>query len=115
MVAWVFGLPLLFLRRWPRLSLGYAVFSIAFIVVNLISQALLGECCFTTLARYFWRYDAAPLDPAYNEWFSVRLAYAIFHLTPSHQSVKRATELLILVTTIGVAQRLKRQKAVSAP
>lgn len=112
MVAWVAGMPLLFLPRWPRLSRYYAFYSIIFIVVNLLSQSLLGECCFTTLARFCWHYGAGghPLSPLYDEWFTVRLADSIFRMTPSHRLVKIATEGLIFVTAVGIAFRLREPK-----
>jgi hypothetical protein len=104
MGAWVLGLPLLFWRRWPLATRVYAAFAIAFVVVNLTSRALLGECVLTTAARFFWDKAAASsgLPPASHEWFTVRAAEAIFKLTPSHRSIKLTSEVLILVTAVGV-------------
>jgi hypothetical protein len=104
MAAWVLGLPLLFFRRWPRATRAYAVYAIAFVTVNLASRALLGECFLTTVSRACWR-EAARAGgraPVPQEWFTVRMAEAIFRLTPSHRGIKLASEALIFVTAIGV-------------
>lgn len=99
MAAWVAGLPLLFWHRWPRLSRAYGVFAVAFIVVSQASHFLLGECFFTTLARWCLSESSSPVS---GEWFTVRAAQAIFHLTPSHRSVVWVSETLILVTAVGM-------------
>jgi hypothetical protein len=104
MAAWVLGLPLLFWRRWPRLTRAYAVYALVFIAVNLSSRALLGECFLTTIARACWQ-AAARADgraPVPQEWFTVRMAEAVFRLTPTHRGIKRASEALIFLTAIGV-------------
>jgi hypothetical protein len=102
MAAWMLGLPLLFWHRWPRLTTRYAAYAIAFIVANQVSSYLLGECFLTSLARACWqRAGAVPS----GEWFTVRLAEAVFRLTPSHRSVRLSSEALILVTAAGVAFR----------
>ncbi len=88
MVAWVAGLPLLFWRRHPRLSRLYAVYAVVFIVLNQGSRLFLGECFLTTLSRYLWEHGGAPPRSAPDEWFTVRVALAVFHLTPSHRSIK---------------------------
>jgi len=107
MAAWVFGLPLLFLHRWPRLTRAYALYAIGFIVANQASHLLLGECFLTTLARACWQ--RAPgeggVASAYDEWFTVRMAEGIFRWTPSHRGIKLASEALILLTAIGVGLR----------
>lgn len=108
MALWVLGLPLLFVRRWPRLAAGYAVYAIVFIVANQVSFLLLGECFLTTLARACWR--RAGTSPS-AEWFSVRLAEAVFGLTPSHLVVRRLSEALILLTALGVLLRAVREEA----
>jgi hypothetical protein len=102
MVAWVVGLPLLFWRRFPRATFWYAVYAVAFVVLNLASQLFLGECFLTTLARLLWDHGGAPPRTAPGEWFTVRVAMAVFHMTPSHRTIKRLSELLILVTAVGV-------------
>jgi len=107
MAAWILGLPLLFWYRWPRLTRGYAFYAIGFIVANQLSHALLGECFLTTLARAFWERGPRPggSAPIYEEWFTVRMAEAIFRMTPSHRAVKLTSEALILLTAIGVGFR----------
>lgn len=106
MAAWVLGIPLLFWHRWPWLTRAYAFYAIAFIVANQLSQALLGECFLTTIARACWRSSTGPRAPVEpDEWFTVRLAEAIFRLTPSHRSIKVVSEGLILLTAIGMGFR----------
>jgi hypothetical protein len=104
MAAWVLGLPLLFWRRWPRLTRAYAVYALVFIAVNLASRALLGECFLTTIARACWQQAARAAGRALvpQDWFTVRMAEAVFRLTPTHRGIKRASEALIFVTAIGV-------------
>ena len=102
MVLQVAGLPLLFWHRWPRLTRAYAIYAITFIVLNQLSKYTLGECFLTTLARLLWAHAViAPTDVP-SEWFTVRLAQWVFHLTPSHRAVAIAGELLMFVTAIGV-------------
>jgi hypothetical protein len=104
MAGWVLGLPLLFLHRWPALTRGYAAYALAFVTFNLASRALLGECFLTAIARECWqeaaRHGGHVSVP--QEWFTVRMAEAVFRLTPSHRGVKLASEVLIFVTAIGV-------------
>jgi hypothetical protein len=102
MVAWVAGLPLLFSRRCPRASRWYAIYAVVFIVLNQASHFLLGECFLTTLARLLWERGGAPPRSAPGEWFTVRVAMAVFHLTPSHRSITVVSEVLIGATAIGM-------------
>lgn len=108
MAAWVLGLPLLFWHRFPRLTRAYAFYAIGFVALNQLSDLVLDECFLTTLARMAWQWTPATSGgglAAPDEWFTVRFAQAIFHLTPSHRGVKLASEALILTTAIGVAYR----------
>jgi hypothetical protein len=104
MAAWVLALPLLFLHRWPRVTRAYAAYAIVFVTLNLASRRLLGECFLTTLARACWQEAARHGShvPVSQEWFTVRLAEAVFRLTPSHRGVKLVSEALIFATAIGV-------------
>jgi hypothetical protein len=117
MAAWVIGLPLLFWHRWPRLTRAYGIYAIAFIVVSQVSQAILDECFLTTLARTAWLHDPVSGAPApvSDEWFTVRLARAIFDLTPSHRSIKLLSEALILVTAVGVLFVVHRRARAASP
>ena len=99
MVVWIGGLPLLFWRRWPRLTRAYGVYAVAFIIVSQASHLVLGECFLTTLAGLCSRSATAA---ASGEWFTVRVAQAVFHLTPSHRSIVWVSEALILITAMGV-------------
>ena len=100
MTGWILGLPLLFVRRWPRLTQAYGVYAIAFIVTSQLSQAALGECFLTTISRDLWQRSPASL-PSSNEWFTVRLAKWVFDMTPSHRAVVVLSELLIFLTAVG--------------
>lgn len=107
MAMWVAGMPLLFWHRWPRLTRIYGLYAVTFIIVSQTSQWLLGECFFTTIARWCWqRSDGGGSD----EWFTVRVAQAVFKLTPSHRSIAVVSELLILVTAAGVLFAGRRQR-----
>lgn len=99
MMVWLLGLPLLFWHRYPRLSLVYIIYSLLFVIINLLSQHFLGECIFTTLSRYCWSFATTDIDS--NEWFSVRFARFIFGLTPSHRAIKNITEILIAISALG--------------
>jgi hypothetical protein len=113
MVAWVIGLPLLFVRRWQRLTHAYSVYAIAFILTSQLSHVALGECFLTTISRALWEhsaaYGAALTDS--SEWFTVRLAKWVFDMSPTHRAVVISTELLILLTVLGELFVLHRKSA----
>lgn len=114
MAIWAAGLPLLFFHRWPRLTRAMAIYAVVFVVVNQVSMWTLRECFLTTLARYCWEQAPERTTAVSREWFTVRLAYAIFGLTPSHGAVKIASRILIFATGVGVlasAWRLRRAPA----
>lgn len=99
MVLWVVGLPLLFIRRFPRLRLAYAIYAIAFVILNRVSMALLDQCFLTALVRPLWaRAGATGAD----DWFTVRAAYAVFGMAPSHRTLAVLGEALISITAAGV-------------
>ena len=104
MAAWVLGLPLLFMHRWTTLSRAFALYAIVFVTLNIASRALLGECFLTAIAQMCWDQAAhsAHRAPVSHEWFTVRVAEAVFRLTPSHRGIKLASEALIFVTAVGV-------------
>jgi hypothetical protein len=111
MIAQVGGLPLLFVHRWPRLTRAYGVYAIVFIVLSQASQYFLGECFLTTIARALWKLGAVPGSVASPEWFTVRFAEAVFHMTPSHKAITIIGEALILVTAIGILHTVRRGSA----
>jgi hypothetical protein len=115
MAAWALGMPLLFWHRWPRLTRAYAAFAIIFIVVSQGSRMVLGECFFTTIARWLWEHPSASgaAPHASSEWFSVRLAEAIFRMTPSHRSVVILSEALTLVVAAGTLFSMRRLRHVT--
>ena len=100
MVAWIGGVPLFFWHRWPRVSRAYALYAAGFIVANVVSEWVLGECFLTTLTRYFWEHA---LDkPAHvDDWFTVRFSELVFGLAPSHRAIKLVGKALIFVSAIG--------------
>jgi hypothetical protein len=107
MVAWVAGLPLLFWHRFPRASRTYALYAVVFVAINQVSRLFLGECVLTTLARKLWSYGL-PAGATPDEWFTVRLARAVFHASPSHGAITVLSEILVLITAIGVLLSLHR-------
>jgi len=101
MVLWMLGVPLLFVRRWPRLTRTYAAYAVAFVVFTQLSHALFGECFLTRVAATLW--DEVPSVPGgRGEWFSIRFARFVFGFTPSHRVIAWVSEALVLVTAIGV-------------
>ncbi len=76
----------------------YAIFSIAFVIVNQVSHYTLGVCVFTSIADYLYK-QAGQVAP--SEWFTVRLSRFVFGLTPTHRGIKMCTELLICLSAIG--------------
>lgn len=111
MVLWVGGLPLLFWHRWPRLTTWYGGFAIAFIVLNQVSRFFLGECFLTTIARAFWERAWFTRPAHVDEWFTVRFATLVFHLTPTHRSIAVVSEALIFVTAMGALYSMRRLRA----
>lgn len=112
MAVWVLGLPLLFFRRRARLSRAYAIYALAFVVASQLSQWILGECFLTTLARFAWESQpAGTAPPDVEEWFTVRLAKAVFGATPSHRAVIIVSELLIASTAVAALWSLHRHRA----
>ena len=105
MAAWVLGLPLLFWRRWPKTTRAYAIYAHR---VRRRSTWPRGSCWasafLTTLAPACWQEAARGSGHATvpQEWSTVRMAEAVFRLTPTHRGIKRASEALIFVTAIGV-------------
>ncbi len=111
MATWVLGLPLLFVRRWPRATRAYGVYAIAFIVISQLSQLALGECFLTVIASRLWEHTSNGATAVNSdEWFTVRLARWVFHLSPSHRAVTLVSELLIVLTALGalISLRLHR-------
>lgn len=107
MAAQVVGIPLLFVHRWPRLTRAYAVYAVTFVTLSQGSQWLTGECFVTTWARWLWRRGAPDAMPP-AEWLTVRMAQAVFHLSPSHRSVVLASEVVLVVTALGVLFTARR-------
>jgi hypothetical protein len=102
MVLWLVGLPLLVWHRWPKLTRAYAIYALSFVVIYQVSRLTLGECFLTTIARSLW-YSQAPgsAPPDVNEWFTVRLANAIFSATPSHRGIIWVSQVLSVATALG--------------
>ena len=109
MVAWVATLPLLFYHRWPRLTRFASVYALVFVVVSQGSQWLLGECFLTTVARWLWQHEGGGLSSP-EEWFTVRVAQAVFRMTPSHDAIVWASEGLAVVTAVGVLSTWARRR-----
>lgn len=94
MCAFVLSLPLLFWHRWPKVSLGVAIFDVSFVIVNRVSQLLLGECVLTRVARLAggeWN----------DEWFLVKFCRFVFGFIPTNRQAMLAEQLVILVAALG--------------
>lgn len=108
MLVWGIGLPLLFWHRWPALSRGYMVYSLAFIAASVASQLVLDECFLTTLAR-----DLA--ERGTNEIlrqrtsFTVRLVEAVAGMRPTERLAVRLWELAVFITCMGMLVHTWRQ------
>jgi len=107
MAVWILGLPLLFWHRWPRLSRAYGIYAVIFVVLTRLSHWFFGECFLTSLARHFWSAASSDANDT-NEWFTVRFAKLVFGLTPSHRLIAVGSEVLVLVTAVGVLVSLHR-------
>jgi hypothetical protein len=110
MIAWVLGLPLLFWHRHPRLTKWYAIYAVSFIVLSQGSQLLTGQCFLTAISAALWGHGSAPPGSTPDEWFTVRFARAVFHLSPSHHAISRASEVLILLTSVGLLLSMHRHR-----
>lgn len=108
MAAWILGLPLLFWHRYPKLTLGYGVYAVLFVLVSRVSHWIGGECFLTTISAKLWRAGAVVAAES-DEWFTVRLARFVFGMTPSHRAVAWGSEALILVTAVGVVFSMSRR------
>jgi hypothetical protein len=110
-VAWVAGLPILFLRKWPRARKLYAVYALAFIALSKVSQWLLGACFLTRLSTLLWHAGTphAPNEP--ETWFTVRFAEAVFHLRPSEDAVIVAWNVALAISCAGLLVHLHHARA----
>lgn len=108
MTLWLVGLPLLFMRRWPRARVAYAGYALGFIVLSQTSMVVLNECFLTTLARWCW--DQGPAHRVSHEWFTVRISRFVFGMAPSHRVISRATEALVFVTAAGALVSVLRSR-----
>ncbi len=114
MAAWALGLPLLFWHRYPRATRWYAVYALVFIALNQLSRLFLGECFLTTVSRWLWEHGGAPPRSAPGEWFTVRIATAVFHMAPSHRSITVLSEALIFVSAVGMLISMRRSRRAAA-
>jgi hypothetical protein len=108
MLIWGLGLPLLFWHRWPALSRGYMVYSLAFIAVSVTSQLVLGECFLTTLARDLAEQGTNTVLREKTS-FTVRLVEAVAGMRPTERLAVRLWELAIFVTCMGMLVHVWRQ------
>jgi hypothetical protein len=106
MASWFAGFPLLFVSRWPRARLAYAIYAVGFIVVSQASMLFLRECVLTELTRWCWAHDPAHVTS--DEWFTERLARSVFGMAPSRHVISRISEALVLATAAGVIVSVAR-------
>lgn len=116
MVAWVAGLPLLFWRRYPRLSRLYAIFALVFVVLYQGSRLAFGECFLTSLSRWMWQHPSAGGDslPPSSEWFTVRVSRAIFGMAPSQRAIVWTGHALATITAVGMLWSLRASRRARA-
>lgn len=76
------------------------MFGLAFIVVNQASQFFLGECIFTTIARFFY-VRSSYVPPNINDWFIVRVSKTIFKISPTQLWITSATKILVGLFSVG--------------
>lgn len=98
MLAWGLGLPLLVWHRFERLSHVYTVFAALFVVLSVGSHLWLGECFFTTLARWLWLASGGWREQVP---FTVVVANTVAGIRPSTQAAVLAWEVAILATSLG--------------
>ncbi len=108
MTAWFVGFPLLFVRRFPRARLAYAIYAVTFIVASQASMLLMDECFLTAITSWCWHHD--PAHVVSNDWFTVRVARAVFGMAPSRHFISRLSEALVLVTAAGVIISVVRSR-----
>lgn len=111
MAVWVLGLPLLFWHRWPRITRAYAIYAVSFAILSEGSQALGGECFLTSISRWFWSQQTTTTRTLPDEWFTVRLAKAVFGFIPTHHAIADASKVLVVLTAAGVLFTMARQRS----
>jgi len=113
-LAWVGGLPILFLARSERLRRAYAIYAIGFIALSWASRLLLdNECFLTRLSTLLWRQASPAAAQEPETWFTVRFAMAVFHLRPSHESIIAAWYVFVLVSCVGLLAHHRRSHPVA--
>jgi hypothetical protein len=100
MVSWAVALPLLFVRRWPRLRLACAIYAVSFIVASQASMLLFHECFLTEITSWLNARGTTPMGG--GEWFTERVARVVFGMAPSRELISRLSEALIACTAVGV-------------
>jgi PAS domain S-box-containing protein len=58
------------------------------------------ECILTVATRWCWGHD--PSHVMSNDWFTERLARAVFGMAPSRHVISRLSEVLVLATAAGI-------------
>ena len=112
MAGWFLGFPLLFVRRWRTARLSYAVYAVVFIVASQLSMFVVDECFLTTLARWCALHD--PTRAVSSEWFTERIANAVFGMAPSHRWVTWVSEGLMIATAAAVLVMVGRSRGTPA-
>jgi hypothetical protein len=97
------------MKQWPRARRAYALYALVFVFVSQLSQWILGECLLTTIARWFWESQPAGTAPAgVEDWFTVRIARAVFGMAPSHRAIVWISEIAIVATAVAALASLRR-------
>jgi hypothetical protein len=98
MIGWGLGLPLLVWHRYERLSRAYMWYAIAFVVMSVTSNQILGECFLTTFARHLWLAGGGYRD---GVPFTVLFANAVAGIRPTAREAVLAWQAAIIFTSIG--------------
>jgi Trk-type K+ transport system membrane component len=106
MIVWALGLPLLLWHRWPKMTVIYTWYGLAFVVLSQLSHLVFGECFFTTLSRASWE---AAGDPAMGS-FSARLVNRIAGFRPTEREVVIGWEVAIVLTSVNLLWSTYRRR-----
>lgn len=95
-VLLVIGTPFLFIKRWKKIRLATALYSIVFIIVNRVSHYTMGECVWTRLARV----------TGGNSWgdelFLSKISRIVFGCIPSSRQLVYFEQGAIFIVCLGI-------------
>lgn len=95
-VLLVIGTPFLFIKRWRKIRLAAALYSIIFIIVNRISHYTMGECIWTKLARVVGGNSWG------DELFLSKISRVVFGCIPSSRQLVYFEQGAIFIVCLGI-------------